>query len=134
MNTPTTNTLGAGPRVLLIDDDEVIAGSLRTYLSGNGCAVDIAADRGEAEGLMTANRYDVVVVDPYLTGAIHGDQDTLLTIVRTLQPAASKIVLTAYDTPELAQAVTDAGSARLLIKPQSVVSIGDIVVTSSKGR
>ena len=37
--------------VLLIDDDEVIAGSLRQYLSMQGCDVHVAVDPASADEL-----------------------------------------------------------------------------------
>ena len=114
-------------RVLLIDDDDVIAGSLRQYLTMQGCDVDVAVDSGSAEAAMRSCAYDSIVVDPYLTGAIHGESGSLLTSIHALQPAASTIVLTAYPSPELSRAAADCRSAAVLTKPQSVVHLGELV-------
>lgn len=124
----------AQTRVLLIDDDELVAGPLRHYLSVRGADVDVALDRRDAEARMQVTRYDVIVVDPYLTGAVHDDDAALLAAIGTLQPEASTIVLTAYTSPELARAATTRSVLSFLTKPQSVVSVADLVVTSSKGR
>ncbi|MGH7485905.1 MAG: hypothetical protein ACREMY_09945, partial [bacterium] len=56
-----------GQKILLIDDDELIAGSLRQYLCTQGWSVDVALEASTAESLMGERRYDVVLVDPFLT-------------------------------------------------------------------
>jgi DNA-binding NtrC family response regulator len=112
--------------VLLIDDDDLIVGSLRHYLVTQGCDVDVAVEPPAAEAMMRAKKYDVVVVDPYFTGAIHNGHG-LLDSIGALQPAASTIVLTAYASPELARAVAASRATALLTKPQSVVYLSELV-------
>jgi DNA-binding NtrC family response regulator len=114
--------------VLLIDDDEVIAGSLRQYLGMQGCDVDLAVDPPSAETFMKSKRYDVVIVDPYLTGAIHDEHDALLHSISDLQPEASTIILTGYSSPELTSAAARCHSARVFEKPQSVVFLSELVM------
>jgi DNA-binding NtrC family response regulator len=112
--------------VLLIDDDELIVGSLRHYLVTLGCDVDVAADATTADALMREKNYDVVLLDPYLTGALH-DERALLDSVGALQPRASTIVLTAYVSPALNVAVGKLQSAAVLSKPQSIVTLSELV-------
>jgi DNA-binding NtrC family response regulator len=125
-------------RVLLIDDDDVIADSLRRYLILQGCDVDLAVDPGSAAETMRVNAYDSIVVDPYLTGAIHGGSASLLGSIGTLQPLASTIVLTGYPSPELSRAAADCRLTAVLTKPQSIVTIGELVTAppqfSNKGQ
>lgn len=125
-------------RVLLIDDDDVIADSLRRYLVLQGCDVDVAVDPVSAARIMRANAYDSIVVDPYLTGAIHAGSTSLLTAIGELQPFAATIVLTGYPSPELSRAAADCRLTAVLTKPQSVVTIGELVTAlpqfSSKGQ
>lgn len=113
-------------RVLLIDDDDVIAGSLRRYLTMQGCDVSVAVDPDSAGAAMRAQAFDSIVVDPYLTGAVHGGSEPLLNSIRALQPGAMTIVLTAYPSPDLARAAAEYNSA-VLTKPQSVVYLGELV-------
>jgi DNA-binding NtrC family response regulator len=121
-------------RVLLIDDDELVAGSLREYLvRGSRCQVDVAAELTSAETLMAAHRYDVVLVDPYLTGRVNSDDGALLARIRELQPLAALIVLTAYASPSLA-ALAAHRSAALLAKPQSIPELSRFVVNASRER
>jgi DNA-binding NtrC family response regulator len=116
-------------KVLLIDDDEVIAGSLRQYLTMQNCDVDVAVDPHKAKALMRASAYDTIVIDPYLTGAVHAEQSALLDAVAALQPQALTIVLTAYASPELMIAAAGCKSAAVLSKPQSVVFLSELVLS-----
>jgi len=121
---------GVPVRVLLVDDDEVIAGSLCHYLLAQGCAVDVAPDATAAVPLLKASRYDVVVVDPYFTGALANGSSTLIGNVREMQPAASVIVLTAYSSPALLQ-IAATSRLPLLQKPQSVVALSHIILSAA---
>ncbi len=123
----TTNTSSAQMRVLLIDDDELIAGSLRRYLLTQGFAVDVALEPASAARLMASSSYGVVVVDPYLTGEVVHSSDALIETVRRLQPLASLIVLTGYSSPAIQLAANVNGAAAVLSKPQSVTCLGDLI-------
>ena len=119
-------------KILLIDDDELIAGSLRRYLSTQGCDVDVALEPSVAEGLMGERCYDVVLVDPYLTGGVLHDEDALLTTIRALQPGASLIILTGYASPALALIAGRERATALLTKPQSVLFLSQFVAGASQ--
>jgi DNA-binding NtrC family response regulator len=114
-------------RILLIDDDELISGSLHQYLVLHGFAVDVALTLATSEELLAANRYATVVVDPYLTGGVHDDHAELLERVCALQPHASIIVLTAYRSAALDSAAAQCRVTALLRKPQSVVSLERLI-------
>ncbi len=59
-------------RVLVTEDDEVLATALATGLRREGMAVDVALDGNAALEHLAVNRYDVVVLDRDLPG-VHGD-------------------------------------------------------------
>ena len=119
--------------ILLIDDDELVAGSLREYLVRGGSQVDVALEASSAEQLMHTRQYDVVVVDPYFTGGVQDDDDALLATIRGLQPSAALIVLTAYASPALAAVAGRERATALLAKPQSVPFLSQFVVSASRG-
>src|SRR5437016_704811 len=120
-------------RILLIDDDELVAGSLREYLvRGNRCQVDVAQELSSAERLMAAHRYDVVLVDPYLTGRVNRDDGALLGRIRELQPLAALIVLTAYASPSLEVIAGRQNATALLTKPQPIPSLSRFVVDACR--
>ena len=59
-------------RVLVTEDDEVLATAVAAGLRREGMAVDVALDGGAALERLAVNRYDVLVLDRDLPG-VHGD-------------------------------------------------------------
>src|SRR6516162_2317842 len=59
-------------RVLVTEDDEVLAMAVAAGLRREGMAVDVALDGEAALERLAVNRYDVVVLDRDLPG-VHGD-------------------------------------------------------------
>jgi len=62
----------AGVRVLVVEDEEVLADAVARGLRREGMAVDVALDGDAALGKATVNDYDVVVLDRDLP-RVHGD-------------------------------------------------------------
>jgi DNA-binding NtrC family response regulator len=124
---------GTRQKILLIDDDDLIAGSLRGYLVMQGYDVDVALELPQAVALMTEHRYDLVLVDPYLTGSVHGNTSGILASVRALAPSAVVIVLTGYGSPELARAAETWKITAFLTKPQSVPFLSEYLAGVSRG-
>ena len=111
-------------RVLVVEDFEILAQSVKTGLQREGMAVDLALDGGDALSRLTVTRYDVVVLDRDLPG-VHGDEicrrlvaadaDTrvlMLTAASTLRDRVDGLDLGAddylskpFDFPELVAAV-----------------------------
>lgn len=50
-------------RVLLVEDERILAGTLERGLRREGMAVDVAFDGGDALEKAGVNQYDVVVLD-----------------------------------------------------------------------
>lgn len=123
----TLRTTSREERILLIDDDEFIAGSLRRYLDVQGRAADCASDRKLAIAFMEMRGYSVVVVDPYLTGSLGEGPSELLATVRTLQPRAAIVVITAYATPQLELLGRVFDVSAMLAKPQSITTVHGVV-------
>ena len=113
--------------ILLIDDDELIAGSLRDYLLAKGCAVDVALESTTAEAMMQQRQYGVILVDPYFTGSMHAEKVSLVATIRQRQPRSSIIVLTGYGGAGLLETTAADSSTTLLFKPQPVAYLGDLI-------
>jgi ActR/RegA family two-component response regulator len=111
--------------ILLIDDDELIAVSLRDCLLRRGLTVDVALDPEAAEARMRVRQYETVVVDPYLTGGVHEPDTSMLDTIRHLQPESAIVVLTAYATPSLVHGTT------FLAKPQSIPYLSQLIAGGS---
>jgi DNA-binding response OmpR family regulator len=60
-------------RVLVAEDDEVLARAVAAGLRREGMAVDVVLDGDDALARLGVNRYDVVVLDRDLPG-VHGDE------------------------------------------------------------
>lgn len=115
-------------RVLLIDDDEMIAESFRLVLEARDIDVDVATNaRAAGEMLCSDAGFDVVFVDPFMTGSIPFAPEETLARIRRDQGCAIIVVLTWYGTESLANAVGVAAPSALLQKPQSLGVLADFV-------
>ncbi|MDT0342683.1 response regulator transcription factor [Streptomyces litchfieldiae] len=74
-------------RILLVEDEQPLAGYIAVGLRRNGFAVDVALDGGSALEKCEVTPYDVVVLDRNLPG-VHGD-----TVCRTLARRGSARIL-----------------------------------------
>ncbi|MGP3946610.1 response regulator transcription factor [Streptomyces sp. 6N106] len=79
-------------RVLVIEDEEELAGMIAEGLRAAGMAADVALDGGRAMEMAAAADYDVLVLDRDLPG-IHGD--TLCRMLGTTGYPARILMLTA---------------------------------------
>ena len=113
--------------ILLIDDDELIARSLRDYLVAKGMRVDVAFDASSAAALMTRSVYGAIVVDPYLTGSVHAEEGSLVSTIRQLQPGSTIIVLTGYGTTALLHAAATDDATIVVAKPQPVPVLSELL-------
>ena len=115
----------------MIDDDEFIAGSLRDYLVTRGLCVDVALEPALAERLMSVRQYATVVVDPYLTGGVYGENASLLDTIHRLQPGAAVVILTGYGSAAMIHAASSDESTTLLFKPQPITYLSQLIVDAS---
>ncbi len=102
------------PRILVVDDDEILRATLTTILSRRGFEVDSVADGLEALEAIRSKVYDLVVTDiemPRLNGI------TLLDRASVLNPRLSFIVITAYASVESAVEALRRGAYDYLLKP-----------------
>ena len=103
------------PTLLIVDDEENVHKSLRRLLMRDGYHILTASSVNEAFDLLAQNRVDVVLSDhrmPQMQGV------DFLTHVRSMYPAAKRIVLTAYqDEHVLSKALNEGEVFRFLTKP-----------------
>ena len=123
-------------RILIVDDEEPILFALRDYFTNLSCVVHCAQEMEEAEALLTANEYDVVIADLRLTG-IHGTEGLeLVTFVRG-RSSARIILLTAYGSAEIERLAYERGADAFLHKPTpfSYIAslVGDLLARQAKG-
>jgi CheY-like chemotaxis protein len=111
------------PRLLVVDDEAAILFAMGDYLSRSGYEVDRARSRAEAEGLLAAAPYDLVLVDLRLGVSEPRGGLEVLRRLRERQPRTRAILLTAYGSAEVEAELAAFGAVRLLSKPQPLARI-----------
>jgi DNA-binding NtrC family response regulator len=119
------------PKILLIEDDVAIAGSLRRVLVRNGYDIEILM-RGD-EGLERAQRerFDVVLTDFKLPGL---DGLELVKRLHAVRPLLPVIVMTAHGTTETAIEATKLGAYDYVLKPFEVEELLDLINKATTSR
>ena len=105
-------------RILVVDDDAHVAGSVRRGLEGEGYAVDVAFDGTEGHWLASENPYDAMVLDSMLPG-MSGDE--LCARLREAGVWTPILMLTARSGESDEAHALDAGADDFLSKPFSYV-------------
>lgn len=105
----------AGPgKILLVDDDPLVLGTLQRVLEAEGFAVVTAADGREAMAKIAAGRYEVIVSDITMPGM---DGLELLRSVRERDLDVPVVLMTGFPTLETAAKAVEYGALRYLFKP-----------------
>jgi len=101
------------PRLLVVDDNEVLVDNLSEILSSAGYAVQGA---GTCAGALALARegFDVALVDLKLPD---GDGTALAPRLKALEPDGEVVLLTGFATLESAVAAVRAGACAYLVKP-----------------
>ncbi len=108
-------------RVLLVEDDRMIAQGLQTALRQDGYAVDGVSDgRSAAEALRTS-RFDLVLLD---LGLPQRDGIEVLRELRGRGDPTPVIIVTARDDVQNRMAGLDAGADDYIIKPFDLDEVG----------
>lgn len=117
----------AGNSVLIVDDDEMIAGALHHCLVETGITVELATDPETAAARLRERRYDLVLMDTYMTGQLHGRGDDFLDEVRRLSGQAHLVILTAYGAAQLTDRFREEPGVTVVRKPMPVQFIAALV-------
>jgi DNA-binding NtrC family response regulator len=114
------------PSVLVVDDEALIRWALTEMLSERGYAVTEASDARMALAAIekALDPFDVVLLDYRLPDSADLG---LLETVRRLAPTSQVIMITAHDSPELAEGAAELGVYRVISKPFEVESLAALV-------
>jgi two-component system response regulator AtoC len=102
------------PRILVIDDEEIVRISCGKCLAPEGYDVDAAANGAEGLRLTRENDYDLILTDlkmPDMDGL-----EFLMTIKKT-RPETKVIMITGYSTVEHAEEASRLGAYDYIEKP-----------------
>lgn len=117
----------SAPRILIVDDDEVVARSVYQQLVETGMSVDLATDSEGAERLLRTDSYALVLMDAYLTGHLSARAVELVDRVRALSPSAYIVLLTAYGSMRLTEHLRRHDRITVVAKPKSVSFIAELI-------
>jgi DNA-binding NtrC family response regulator len=114
-------------RILVVDDESLIRWSLSETLTDSGHVVREAGDGETALKTLTAGDgpFDVVLLDYHLPDS---HDLALLSRIRHVAPKTAVIMMTAFGTPEMADAALRIGAYRVVPKPFEVHEIADLVL------
>jgi len=101
-------------RVLLVEDDERIAGFMKRGLEAEAYEVDLASEKAHTLALTEACVYDTIILDIFL------GSDDGLDICRVLRQRSVNtpiLIMTAKDSAETRQASKEAGADAYFPKP-----------------
>ena len=116
----------SAPSVLIVDDEALIRWSLAEMLGERGYTVTEAGDARMALAAIEGAKepFDVVLLDYRLPDSA---DLRLLEKVRRLAPSSQVIMITAHNSPELAQGAAALGAYRVISKPFEVESLASLV-------
>lgn len=102
-------------KLLIVEDEIIIAESVKSYLEQNNCSVKIAVAAEEATEFLTQNSFDAVICDINLQG-----EKTGIDLVRDChrqEQHGPVIFLTAYSNPEVMESAESLLPYAYIIKP-----------------
>ena len=104
-------------RILIAEDDQVLADGLLRTLRGNGYAVDHVASGSEADAALSTQEFDLLILDLGLP-RLHGFD--VLKKLRARGSATPVLILTAADSVEQRVKGLDLGADDYMAKPFSL--------------
>jgi DNA-binding response OmpR family regulator len=114
-------------RLLVVDGEESICFSMKEYFTMHGYCVDTAQDMEEAEQLVEATDYDVVIEDLRLGPAQKPDGLEMIKFIRDHNSHARIVVLTAYGSTEMEKEALGCGADAFLRKPKPLSHVAQVI-------
>jgi CheY-like chemotaxis protein/DNA-binding XRE family transcriptional regulator len=111
-------------RILIVDDDESICRMIQAALSSSAFRVDTVFDPLRVQEQLHSGIYQIIILDFVLPGL---ESEQVLDWIRTTQPEASIIVVTAYPSVDSALSCLRARTYDYLTKPFQVSQLQRIV-------
>jgi CheY-like chemotaxis protein len=116
------------PRILVVDDDEVMRGTLKELLEMHRFVVTLAGSVPEALHLIDIEPFDVLLSDLHLPGA--GDGFTVISAMRHKNPTAVTLLFTSFPALKEAMDAILLQADEILVKPMPI----DEMVSVIQGR
>jgi DNA-binding NtrC family response regulator len=120
-----------GSRLLLVEDDDVAATSLRRVLCEEGYAVTVASRGDVGLSLAAEGNFDVVLTDLRMPGL---DGFELVTRLSRSYPQLPVLLMTAHGTAEVAIEATRRGAFDYLLKPFGMQELLEVLEKAVRSR
>jgi DNA-binding NtrC family response regulator len=102
------------PKILIVDDQEVVRLSYLRSLAGTHCDVQVATNGEEALHAMERHGFDLVLLDLRMPGV---DGMTVLKTIKQNWPETEVVIITGYPNVETAKEAVRLGAYGYLAKP-----------------
>lgn len=118
----------AAKRVLIVEDEDILAGNLKSHLERVACDTRVAPDGASAIRLIEAFSPEVVVLDyrlPDMTGF------QVFDAIRGAGRAPRGILITGHPSNEVISGAYERGIAHILFKPFPLVELSKVVCSDA---
>ena len=112
-------------RVLLVDDDDVVLGTMRALLEKNGFEVVAVGGVAEALKCIAIQTFQVLITGLHMPNA--GDGLTVISAMRHSQPAALTMLLSAFPDAKGAMEEIILDADEIVVKPVEVNQLAELV-------
>src|ERR1700733_7057434 len=109
------------PKILLVDDDEVVRWSLGKILEQSDFDVTMASNVTEALKYISSETFDVLLSDLHMPGA--GDGLTVVSAMRHSNPKAITMLFSAFPDTDAATHAILLQADEILVKPMNVIAL-----------
>ena len=111
-------------RILVVEDDGEMRDLLKDFLKREGYEVDSVDNGSEALRKLTKEEFNLIITDVRMPGLSGLD---ILPGIKTLQPWASVIVITAFGSDEVYKKAFERGAYVYLRKPIHLPNLGKLI-------
>ena len=101
-------------RVLLLDDEPIVAERVKSSLEMSGYYVDAFTSSKDAIDKLEKENYDVLITDLKMSSP---DGIEVLQIARKIQPDIKAVVITGFATIQTAETAKQSGAVEFIAKP-----------------
>lgn len=106
------------PKILIVDDEVDAIDRIKKFLSRRiKCDIQEALDGRQALGLINKESFDLILLDIKMQGISGMD---VLRKTRVTHPKTDIIMITAYDSQQIAREALKEGAADYIVKPSTL--------------
>ncbi|NCO32357.1 MAG: response regulator [Armatimonadetes bacterium] len=118
------------PRILVVDDEDVVRDNVQWVMHHQGWSVDTASSEAEARDRLQSANYDAVIADMKMDRDASGIE--ILKLAKELSPAVEVIILTAYGNLQNAARAMELGAYSYVEKNVPNVDVYQILLLKVK--